>query len=217
MATENKVPQDKCHRALPQHRAETSHTLTLGAVALALDWPLLFCAWKGLDFPALLIFVVVFLVLWDYVKNRRPKAFPLSPPGIPFFGNIFTINFKKAHVNMTQLHNSFSVVMKLLPGPHQEMLKNWEAVKNFVRTEIKQHKKDRDANEPRDYIDCSLTEIEKNKADVAAEFHEENLVMCAVDLFVAGSETTSTSLHWGFLYMAKYPEVQGKADTIFTF
>ena len=57
----------------------------------------------------------------------------------------------------------------------------------------------------------------QNKADVAAGFHEENLVMCAVDLFVAGSETTSTTLRWGFLYMAKYPEVQGKADTIFTF
>ncbi|KAI4894234.1 hypothetical protein NFI96_025425 [Prochilodus magdalenae] len=341
-----------------------------GAVVMALGWSVLVWVWNRLDFQALLIFVVVLLVLWDFVKNRRPKAFPPTPPGIPFLGNIFTINYKTAHVNLTQLavhygdiyslrmaqswivilngyktikealmvqgdnmadrpdsvvrttvcnnlglirsngylwkqqrrftlstlkyfgvgkkslesaildeftyvarnindrngkpfnphlitnysvaniicslvfghrfkysdqrfkkmmqlfeeameieasiwaelYKSFPVVMKLLPGPHQKMLRNWEAVKTFVRTEIDQHKKDRDPTEPRDYIDCYLTEIEKNKADVAAGFHEEDLVMCAVDLFVAGSETTSTTLLWGFLYMAKYPEVQEKVQ-----
>lgn len=45
--------------------------------------------------------------------------------------------------------------------------------------------------------------------DSEAEFTEENLVYCTVDLFGAGTETTSNTLIWGLLFMVKYPEVQG--------
>lgn len=51
--------------------------------------------------------------------------------------------------------------MRHLPGPHQTVLKIYEQVKVFLKEEIEQHKKDWDSSEPRDYIDCYLTEIEK--------------------------------------------------------
>ncbi|NP_001333469.1 cytochrome P450, family 2, subfamily j, polypeptide 13 isoform 3 [Mus musculus] len=39
-------------------------------------------------------------------------------------------------------------------------------------------------------------------------FNEENLICSTLDLFLAGTETTSSTLRWALLYMALYPEVQ---------
>ena len=45
-----------------------------------------------------------------------------------------------------------------------------------------------------------------------SEFHEENLVACALDLLFAGTETTSTTIRWALLFMAVYPEIQGMSS-----
>ena len=39
-----------------------------------------------------------------------------------------------------------------------------------------------------------------------------NMQRVIMDLFVAGSETTSTTLDWAFLYMAEYPGIQKKCQ-----
>uniref|UniRef100_A0A3Q1HAQ5 Uncharacterized protein n=1 Tax=Acanthochromis polyacanthus TaxID=80966 RepID=A0A3Q1HAQ5_9TELE len=40
----------------------------------------------------------------------------------------------------------------------------------------------------------------------------ENLVVSVWDLFLAGTETTTTTMRWAFLYMVKYPEIQEKVQ-----
>jgi len=40
-----------------------------------------------------------------------------------------------------------------------------------------------------------------------------NLVIDLKDLFLAGAETTSTTLFWSILYLCQYPEVQVKVQT----
>ncbi|XP_017262782.1 cytochrome P450 2J6 [Kryptolebias marmoratus] len=112
----------------------------------------------------------------------------------------------------SQLYNSFTLLMRCLPGPHQNLKQHWNIVKNFIREEMEEHKKKWDPFERRDYIDCYLNEIQMNQGQDDNTFDEENLIMCVLDLFVAGSETTSTTLRWAFLYMAKYPEIQEKVQ-----
>ncbi|MGH0152509.1 UNVERIFIED_CONTAM: hypothetical protein FKN15_022322 [Acipenser sinensis] len=111
-----------------------------------------------------------------------------------------------------QLFNTFPTIMKILPGPHQKIFSNWNKVIAFVKSEVQSHRKDWDPSAPRDYIDCYLAEIEKSKEDPAAGFHEQNLVFCTLDLFVAGTETTATTLRWALLYMIKYPQIQGSGE-----
>jgi len=77
----------------------------------------------------------------------------------------------------------------------------------LVKEEVLEHMQDVDHNNPRDLIDAYLAEM-ATAAD--PEFHVEQLVMVCADLMGAGSDTTSTTLMWGVLYLALHPEVQAR-------
>uniref|UniRef100_A0A8B9YQ53 Cytochrome P450 2J2 n=1 Tax=Bos mutus grunniens TaxID=30521 RepID=A0A8B9YQ53_BOSMU len=111
-----------------------------------------------------------------------------------------------------QLYNVFPRIMNFLPGPHQALFSNMEKLKMFVARMIENHKRDWNPAEARDFIDAYLQEIEKHKGDATSSFQEENLIYNTLDLFLAGTETTSTSLRWGLLFMALNPEIQEKVQ-----
>ena len=60
-----------------------------------------------------------------------------------------------------------------------------------------------------------LVEI-KNTSDPSSSFYGDeghhNLVASLMDLFAAGSETTSTTLTWAVLYMVREPAVQDRVQ-----
>jgi cytochrome P450 len=47
---------------------------------------------------------------------------------------------------------------------------------------------------------------------VYREVGRQNLVATMLDLFIAGSETTSTTLTWSVLYMARHPDIQQRVQ-----
>ncbi|XP_070816899.1 cytochrome P450 2J6-like [Chaetodon trifascialis] len=107
------------------------------------------------------------------------------------------------------LYDSFPGVMKHLPGPHNKMSSHFNALQDFITEEVKSHKKDLDYNNPRDYIDTFIIEMEKRKYQPSG-FTETNLALCSLDLFLAGTETTSTTLLWALVFLIKHPDVQWK-------
>ena len=80
---------------------------------------------------------------------------------------------------------------------------------------IVQHQQTLDPSAPRDYTDVVLAEIQ-NTTDPSSSFYGQvgldNLKVALFDLFLAGSETTSTTLTWAALYMVRYPEVQARVQ-----
>ncbi|XP_076858095.1 cytochrome P450 2K1-like isoform X1 [Brachyhypopomus gauderio] len=63
----------------------------------------------------------------------------------------------------------------------------------------------------RSLIDCFLVRKLNAKAEEKDTlYHEQNLVQTVGNLFVAGTETTSITLRWGMLLMAKYPHIQDR-------
>ncbi|XP_053105262.1 cytochrome P450 2J2-like isoform X2 [Hemicordylus capensis] len=110
----------------------------------------------------------------------------------------------------TQVFSTFPTLMKCLPGPLKTLFKSWRKVKSFVREIIEKHKEELNPSETRDFIDAYLKEMAKE--DAGSSFHEENLLFSTLDLFFAGTETTSTTLRWALLYMAFYPEIQARVQ-----
>ncbi|NWI93343.1 CP2J2 protein, partial [Pitta sordida] len=108
------------------------------------------------------------------------------------------------------LYNSFPSIIKLLPGAHQTIFKNWKLLKSFMEEQINKHKEDWNPSESRDYIDSYLQEIAKDKD--SDTFQEEHLVACALDLLFAGTETTSSTLRWALLFMAVHPDIQARVQ-----
>ncbi|XP_075396058.1 cytochrome P450 2J2-like [Tenrec ecaudatus] len=112
-----------------------------------------------------------------------------------------------------QLYNMFPWIMQFLPGPHRQLFRDWEKLKSFVSHIIEKHKEDWDPDKPRDFIDAYLKEMTKDTGNnTTSSFHEENLVCSTLDLFLAGTETTSTTLRWALLYMAIHPEIQERVQ-----
>nr|XP_020514919.1 cytochrome P450 2J6-like [Labrus bergylta] len=109
------------------------------------------------------------------------------------------------------IYDSFPSVMKHMPGPHNKMFDNFDILKEFLSQEVQRHKKNLDHNDPRDYIDAFIIEMEKHK-ETDVGFNEINLAVCSLDLFLAGTETTSTTLLWALVYLINNPEIQEKVQ-----
>lgn len=60
-----------------------------------------------------------------------------------------------------QLYDAFPGLMKYLPGPHQTVHANYKEIEVFLRKEIERHQEEWNPDDPRDYIDVYLAEMEK--------------------------------------------------------
>ena len=78
-----------------------------------------------------------------------------------------------------------------------------------MRDIVKQHKETFDEDNLRDFVDVYLKEM---RTTPDASFTEEELLVVAMDMFTAGSETTSTTLAWAVCYMITHPEVQARVQ-----
>ncbi|XP_021254280.1 cytochrome P450 2H1-like, partial [Numida meleagris] len=110
----------------------------------------------------------------------------------------------------TQLYNFLPVIMDSLPGPHQTIIKNINKVDDFISEIVRAHQESLDPSCPRDFIDAFIIKMQQEKGNTHSQFTVESLTRSTLDLFLAGTGTTSTTLRYGLLILQKYPEIEEK-------
>ncbi|XP_015669368.1 cytochrome P450 2G1-like isoform X7 [Protobothrops mucrosquamatus] len=119
-------------------------------------------------------------------------------------------SFIEMSTPLAQLYDMYSCIMQYLPGRHNRIYYLVEELKDFIAEKIKSNQATLDSNNPRDFIDCFLIQMEKEKGNLSTEFNLKNLVLTTLNLFFAGTETVSSTLRYGLLFLMKYPEVEGR-------
>nr|XP_020642979.1 cytochrome P450 2G1-like isoform X2 [Pogona vitticeps] len=120
------------------------------------------------------------------------------------------VAFQEISTAGAQLYDIYVDFLKYFPGPHTKIYDMLEVLRLFVAKKVKQNQETLDSNCPRDFIDCFLLQMEKEKDNPASEFSLKNLELTVLSLFFGGTVTVSSTLRSGFLLLMKYPEVQAK-------
>ncbi|KAM9226324.1 cytochrome P450 2B9-like [Dugong dugon] len=128
-----------------------------------------------------------------------------------------------------QVFELFSAILKHFPCTHTRLYSIMEELKDFITENIEKHQKALDPSAPQDFTDSFLLCMDKARARLdwrqskpnpmpakeersihESEFHRKNLIHTILSLFFAGTETSSTTLCYGLLFLLKNPDVLEK-------
>ncbi|XP_062411731.1 cytochrome P450 2J2-like isoform X2 [Sardina pilchardus] len=264
-----------------------------------------------IDIKSVFVFLAVFLLIYDFIKNKRPKNFPPGPRPLPFIGNLHHLDFNNIHLQFSEFAETYGDIFSIqFIGPWVVVLNghklvreayvlqgenfvdrpslpvfedlvghngvvasngySWKQQRRFALHTLRNFGLGKRSLEPSILQECrylneafaneqgkpfdpqwlinnavaniicllvfgeryeyssdEFQSLLKNinegvllefgiwsqwKDDEASGFDIENLCFCTLDLFVAGTETTSTTVYWALLYMIAYPEIQRKVQ-----
>jgi len=103
----------------------------------------------------------------------------------------------------------------------EEARRSPQEMRKLTSASIKRHMDTFDEDHQRDFIDCYIKKM-KETSDEKSSFYkghgEGNIQRTVIDLFGAGSETTSSVLTFAFNYLTRYPDmqktIQAEIDTV---
>ncbi|KAH7715414.1 CBN-CYP-33C9 protein [Aphelenchoides avenae] len=154
---------------------------------------------------------VLFGYRWD--EERQKEFFALK-------GMLSDVLNGMLHPSYAILRNDYEALIRLclkLPYVKQKaehVKAGLHGLIGFMARQVAEHVKNVDLeplSEPKDYVEAYLREqAKRDKTGEPHHFTQQQLVWMCFDLFLAGQETTATTLVWGFAYLLHNPEVQKK-------
>nr|AYE67166.1 cytochrome P450 [Laodelphax striatellus] len=155
--------------------------------------------------------VHVMNVLWSMISGKR-----------------FSHTDEKMAMLLQQIHKSFCLqdmtggILNQVPiyrffGEGKQIFNKHKHVvsllNSFLKETIDEHKTKLDPQSINDVIDAYLLEIQRRNSENDFSFTEEQLIVTLVDLFMAGSDTTTNTISFLVQMLIQHPEVQERAQT----
>ncbi|OXU26364.1 hypothetical protein TSAR_002453 [Trichomalopsis sarcophagae] len=152
--------------------------------------------------------VPVLNTLWCMMAGKR---YNIDDKELIYLQKIFTTLLRDVDM-VGCLFNHFPFLKYVAPemSGYNKFMETHQQLWKFLKDELENHKKTFDPATPRDLMDVYLQALQSENHDDT--FSEAQLLAICVDLFMAGSETSSKALCFGFLFLVLNPEVQKKAQ-----
>ncbi|XP_068605731.1 cytochrome P450 2K1-like [Brachionichthys hirsutus] len=133
---------------------------------------------------------------------------------------VFQVMVERDRETIHLMGSASAQIYNMLPwlGPFiknwRAMMKNVEENKEEFKRIIADLKESLNPEMCRCFIDAFLMhKLKLEESEIKdSQYHEENLVYSAMQLFGAGTDTTANTLQWSLLFMAKYPHVQDQVQ-----
>lgn len=136
----------------------------------------------------------------------------------PCFRKLVQSIYRFSEIGTNASAVNYFPILRRLPFPElKEVYEIEKTMKDFMYGMIENHKNTKKPGINRDLIDGYLHEIDRRKEEglndeASRSFNEVYLYHTLSDLLFAGTETMSSTLRWGILYMIKFPHVQAKVS-----
>uniref|UniRef100_UPI0009B49FB6 cytochrome P450 2K4-like n=1 Tax=Monopterus albus TaxID=43700 RepID=UPI0009B49FB6 len=170
----------------------------------------------------LAVLLLVYIVS-SFSFNKVEEKDPPGPRPLPLLGNLLQLDLKKPHITLLQLSKKYGSVFTVYLGQKKVVvLAGYKTVKEalvnhaeeFGERDLHQLMYEKSqgnaCNNNRSY-QWHYTAVQSSGI-TNSHFNDVNLMTTVRNLFIAGTETSATTLRWGLLLMAKYPKIQDQVQ-----
>uniref|UniRef100_A0A8C0Z8R5 Cytochrome P450 2G1-like n=1 Tax=Cyanistes caeruleus TaxID=156563 RepID=A0A8C0Z8R5_CYACU len=154
--------------------------------------------------PTFLLSCAVSNIICSIVFGNR---FQYQDPEFLELLRLMNESFREMSTAWAQLYNMAEPLLKFVPGPHRRIPQLLGTMRSFVAQRVQDNARTLDPHSPRDFIDMNKV---GEKDNPKSEFTMENLELTTLNLFFAGTETMSSTLRFGLLFLMRHPQVEEK-------
>lgn len=152
--------------------------------------------------------VYVLNTLWTMMNATKYNP---EDQEVQHLQNLLTDLITKIHMDGA-LFSHFPILRYICPqySGYTAFVEIHEKVLRFIREEIEKAKNNYNPSSMGSFVDVYLNML--NVSGKKGSFSEDQLLAVCLDLFIAGTETTTKTLGFAFLYLTLNPEIQKKAQ-----